>query len=46
MIRRTKFWKRVICALLLSLTLVGVSTPTVSAKTVTPRYELSETMIT
>ena len=45
MIRRTKFWKRVICALLLSLTLVGVSTPTVSAKTTTPRYELSETMV-
>lgn len=45
MIRRTKFWKRVICALLLSLTLVGVSTPAVSAKTVTPRYELSETMV-
>ena len=40
MIRRTKFWKRVICALLLSLTLVGVGTPTVSAKTTTPRYEL------
>lgn len=45
MIRRTKFWKRVICALLLSLTLVGISTPTVSAKTTTPRYELSETMV-
>lgn len=45
MIRRTKFWKRVICALLLSLTLVGVSTPTVNAKTTTPRYELSETMV-
>ena len=45
MIRRTKFWKRVICALLLSLTLVGISTPTVSAETTTPRYELSETMV-
>lgn len=45
MIRRTKFWKRVICALLLSLTLVGVSTPTVRAETTTPRYELSETMV-
>ena len=45
MIRRTKFWKRVICALLLSLTLVGVSTPTVRAETTAPRYELSETMV-
>ena len=44
MIRRTKFWKRVICALLLSLTLVGVSTPTVKAEP-TKRYELSETMV-
>ena len=44
MIRRTKFWKRVICALLLSLTLVGVSTATVKAEP-TKRYELSETMV-
>ena len=44
MIRRTKFWKRVICALLLSLTLVGVNTPTVKAEP-TKRYELSETMV-
>ena len=45
MIRRTKFWKRLICGLLLSLTLVGVSTPTVKAETTAPRYELSETMV-
>ena len=44
MIRRTKFWKRVICALLLSLTLVGMSTATVKAEP-TKRYELSETMV-
>lgn len=46
MIRRTKFWKRLICGLLLSLTLVGMSAPTVNAETTTPRYELSETMVT
>ena len=46
MIRRTKFWKRVLCGLLLFLSLTGVSTTVVNAKTTTPRYELSETMIT
>ena len=46
MIRRTKFWKRLMCGLLLFLSLTGVSTTVVNAKTTTPRYELSETMIT
>ena len=46
MIRRTKFWKRVLCGLLLFLSLTGISTTVVNAKTTTPKYELSETMIT
>ncbi len=46
MIKRTKFWKRILCGLLLFLSVLSVSTATVSAKTITPKYELSESMIT
>ena len=45
MIRRTKFWKRLICGLLLALTITSVTSTVVKAQVNTPRYELSETMV-
>ena len=46
MIRRTKFWKRLICGLLLALTMTSVTSTVVKAQVNNPRYELSETMVT
>ena len=46
MIRRTKFWKRLICGLLLALTITSVTSTVVKAQVNNPRYELSETMVT
>lgn len=45
MIRRTKFWKRLICGLLLALTMTSVTSTVVKAQVNNPRYELSETMV-
>ena len=45
MIRRTKFWKRLICGLLLALTITSVTSTVVKAQVTAPRYELSETMV-
>ena len=45
MIRRTKFWKRLICGLLLALTITSVTSTVVKAQVNNPRYELSETMV-
>ena len=45
MIRRTKFWKRLICGLLLALTITSVTGTVVKAQVNNPRYELSETMV-
>ena len=45
MIRRTKFWKRLICGLLLALTITSVTSTVVKAQVNNPRYELSEAMI-
>ena len=46
MIRRTKFWKRLICGLLLALTITSVTSTVVKAQVNNPKYELSETMVT
>lgn len=46
MIRRTKFWKRLICGLLLALSITSVTSTVVKAQVNNPRYELSETMVT